>query len=330
MNADYKKLNIERLIISMERFNTHNKPFFLGIQNGIWIKPNDVHLHETPTKEQYLYNLNIGLLYGAKGFVPMNYFAFISRSNNVTTDSVGGYYDPAKDLYSPLYYFTKDVIRPRLWGFFGRTMKNITQTEQYPDINFNTSNTHDFITSIGLEPSGSHENNIAQPGYDLGFFKGETDVKYFMLVRRWYQTDYNRAVIISYDLSSTGFKNYKLCDYIDSTFSYKSSIDTIHLSFTPGDGRLFSLAPVAKYGGEIRCNENIYGSNTLMGEMSIKSNAFLTVHGVYNIQKNITIEKGGEMLVSPGAVLNFSNGAAIIKNGGTITYRGNPNNTADN
>ena len=46
---------------------------------------------------------------------------------------------------------------------------------------------------------------------------------------------------------------------------------------------------------------------------------------VYNIQNNITIEYGGEMVVSPGATLNFSNEATINVNGGTLTSAGSSN-----
>jgi len=241
----------------MARFNVYHKPFYLGIQNGRWLPVFTV----IPTNAQYLYSINIGLLYGAKGFVPMNCF---TRENGAVT----GFYDPATQTYSALDTFTKEVVKPRLSGFFGRTLKNITQSFQYPDINLNTS--YKFITSI--------DSDI--PSYDLGFFTGETDVKYFMLLRRWYQTSNPGTVIISYNLNSTNYKNFKLCNYIDSTYSYKNCIDTIHFNAGPGDGRLFSLAPVVKYGGEIRCNETISGTNTLAGEMSIKSNAVLTVNGI--------------------------------------------------
>ncbi|MDR3609996.1 MAG: hypothetical protein P4L27_05505 [Ignavibacteriaceae bacterium] len=314
MDTNYKKLNIERLIISLDRFNLIHKPFFLGIQNGFWIKPNDVHLHETPTQEQFLYNINIGLLYGAKGFVPMNYFAFISKKNNVTTDSVSGYFDPANNHYSPLYYFTKNVIKPRLNGYFGRTLKILTQAMQYPDINFNTTDIYNFITSIGFGSLNSYGNNI-RPGYDLGFFTGQTDVKYFMLVRRWYQTDYNLPVLIRYDLSSAGYNNYKLYNYNDSTYSYKSSIDTIHISVNPGDGRLFSLAPVAKYGGNILYNETIFGTNTLTGPMTIKSGATLIISGTYNVQSDISVEIGGALTTQEGSIINLQNGARILVTG---------------
>jgi hypothetical protein len=330
-NGPYYLRNIVEVTdTNLKKLNAAGIPFSYSTQSGTFYSYDDYcnnqfKYYVNPTSAQMMYHINLGMLYGAKELTCDPLFTLLKTEKCIGLPYRDGLAEVNKNGYtlSALGETWKKYVKPRLAGLFGQTLKKITQSGQYPDISFNKSDRYDFITSIGFDPVGSNENNIVHPGYDLGFFKGEADIKYFMLLRRWYQTDH-RDVIIRYDLSSTGYKNYKLFNYIDSTFSYKRSIDTIKLSVTPGDGRLLSLAPVAKYGGEIRCNENIYGTNTLSGEMRIKSGAVLMVNGVYNIQKNIIIEAGGEMVISQGAVLNFIDGAAIIKNGGTLTYRGNP------
>ena len=55
--------------------------------------------------------------------------------------------------------------------------------------------------------------------------------------------------------------------------------------------------------------------------MTILSGATLTVYGIYNIYKNITVNSGGSIVVKPGAQLKFYNGASLNVNG-TLAAQG--------
>ncbi|MDR3666896.1 MAG: hypothetical protein P4L35_08645 [Ignavibacteriaceae bacterium] len=203
---DYKMLNISALINSLERFNSLNKPFFLGIQNGLWISPQNNYCRESPTNERFLYNINIGLLYGAKGFVPMNYFA---REH----DSITGFYDPDPintHPYSSLYNLTRDTIKPRLSGLMGKTIKKLIPTAQYAgpngiNENYNVPPSPRYLAPINNEFTNCLDyimpyNNTTPVNYyiDYGFFRDSTSEstrKYLMIINRYYSESIYHEVI---------------------------------------------------------------------------------------------------------------------------------------
>jgi hypothetical protein len=102
---------------------------------------------------------------------------------------------------------------------------------------------------------------------------------------------------------------------INSTYNLNQTLPA-------GEGRLYQVVPVTKYGGEIKYNETISGTNSLLNTMNIEPGATLTINGTYNIYANINVYPGGHIVINPGAILKFYNYSSLIVDG-VLTANGN-------
>jgi hypothetical protein len=292
---------------NLQSYGKLDPNFFFMVQNGRWIA-NNSNIQLTPTRQQYNYLINNALLFGVKGISIMNYFAGIG-------DSIGGMYnhfDPVVERYRDLYFYTKDTISPRLKGLYGKTLKAVQTDTQYIWLTFNDlANQHKYIESI--TPNALENLLDAGPEYDLGFFTKGTE-EYFMLLNRWYNGELSYDINIKVDKVNSGYNNWKIVNYIDTSSFTISNNGTFPLALDPGDARLFGLFPVVHYGGDLIYDEVITGTNTLHEAMTIKSGAKLTVNGTYNIYGDITVEAGAQLDIKPGAKLNFFNNSRLIVN----------------
>jgi len=197
-----------------------------------------------PTPAQMLNEANIKLLFGSKILNLYRYFG-----NNADTNFTGLVVNNAKGdyIYTDRYYFVRNTLAPRLHGFFGKTLRKINPTAQYTDVSFGTA--YSFITSLSYPAKSSCRTSMnpeVNPGYDLGFFEDNSGSKYFMILRRWYQTAYDCPLVINYDLSSTGVNNWKVLNTIDGSISYHNSKDTLTAVLGPGEAILYKMTPVLK------------------------------------------------------------------------------------
>ena len=82
----WREDNIHLYNYGLNRFAKNNKDFILGLQTGKWQTDEQTGyegVDTIPTGEQFLYNMNLGLIYGAKGISLNNYFSW-ERNNKVT------------------------------------------------------------------------------------------------------------------------------------------------------------------------------------------------------------------------------------------------------
>jgi hypothetical protein len=293
--------------------------FFVLVQGGKWLSA-DLEVH--PDKAQLNYSIYMALLYGAKGIFLDQLF---TRTYPIGQINVTGIIDPGFDPRDTivsdngLYWEIRDKISPQLKGMFGKKLKLLLPLNQYTDIRFDT--VYNWINSIRFkyECDGNNGGNSigkTQLGYDLGFFEqsNQPNVKYFMLLRRWYQDEFDCPLAINYNLGST-YINWKLTNYIDSSKVTKLSQDVIHCRINAGDGILFSLAPVIESGGFLIDNETISGTNTLEDTLIVKDGAKLTVNGTYYVNAPVTVERGAELYLTPGSGMVFSENGSLFVNG---------------
>ncbi|MDR3611830.1 MAG: T9SS type A sorting domain-containing protein [Ignavibacteriaceae bacterium] len=162
---------------------------------------------------------------------------------------------------------------------------------------------------------------------ELGLFKKTTaytdvNLEYFMVVNRLCSPNDppTKYIITTLSKPNSSYLNWGLNEI--GTANRWTGIKGcgINLEYAMGTGKLFKFAPVVLYGGDIRYNETITGTNTLSGEMSIKSGDTLTIsaNSTYNINNNISIESGGTLILNPGATLNINNGASLVVNGNLV------------
>ena len=307
-------------------------PFWFTPQAHSWYDPSDVpdQLRE-PSAYEIKVMANLGIAYGAKG---IQYYLF---SHPVQYNGVGFLEDDDPINPKPRY---KDTYGNLKWDIIRDLNSKIaSQGSMLMLLTWDTSyNIHNSL------PSGRYITNVVSnlyplystipenyPYVQLSFFDNipsdNNKERFYVLNRRTMPDEY-RTIQITYDKTLTNpnnHVNWTIREVSTNNYWCSGVTGSFQTRYDPAEGKLFTLEPTVLNGGDLISNETISGTNALTGSLSIKSGATLTVNGIYNIQKNITIEYGGEMVVSPGATLNFSNGATININGGTLTSVGNTN-----
>jgi hypothetical protein len=157
-------------------------------------------------------------------------------------------------------------------------------------------------------PINFHAGFFSRPNHPLD--------KYFML-DNLITTD-NRWVNVKVANDCSSYPNNRFRNMegqFDTTFSCDCSVDIL---FPPGEGYLFQVAPVVKYGGKLIYNETISSTTTLHDEMVIQNGAILTVNSTYNVYADIRIKEGGRIVTTGNGKINFYQGHKLIIEGNAI------------
>jgi len=312
-NIEHFRVNLKQYS-EYDRDNNYTRPFGLMLQTGKW-RP---YLIGIPTKEQFLYTVNFGLIFGAKLLALNNYFYGVDVANQTSL------YNTANQEYSLLWHTIKDTLSKRLKGLMGKTLKNLNATYQKTGINaqddlsenINTEKLN-YIHIIPTEqdPPNAMDITIA----DVGIYRHKeiTETKdYFIIVNRHYSTYDNFSIGLK-DLNN--YKNWTLVNLTDTISRTLISGADNASSFTEivgkGDGKLYGLAPTINYGGEITENEVILTQTTLEGNLVIGSGKTLTVNSIYNIYGDITIRDGAKLCTQGNGELRINSGKRITVEG---------------
>ncbi|MCW8816297.1 MAG: hypothetical protein OQJ93_10165 [Ignavibacteriaceae bacterium] len=212
-----------------------------------------------------------------------------------------------------LWYLIRDNLAPRLKGKLGKTLLDLEYTGNYinkychncpnPDENI----VEDYLT-INL--------NTSDYFWHAGFFKKQNfpDDKYFLLANLWTTSTMIASLTIN---NNTVYHNLRFTDVedgIDTTIDYNSYV-TYSDSMLAGEGELYQVAPVVKYGGKLIPNETISGETTLIDEMVIQNGATLTINSTYNADRDIRIKAGGRIVTTNGGTIKFYEGHKLIVEG---------------
>ncbi len=152
--------------------------------------------------------------------------------------------------------------------------------------------------------------------WHCGFLKryAHPEDNYFMLANLYTITD-SLTVRVKVNPPVQGYQNYRFRNvegYFDETFQNYIIKDLTH---TKGEGYLYQVAPVVKYGGKLIHNETISSSTTLIDEMIIENAATLTVNTTYNVDRDIRIKAGGRIVTTTGGTIKFYEGSKLIVEG---------------
>ena len=347
-DPDYYKLNVAYVTDStLAKFNVPERdiPFSYSTQSGRFYDydkdcDNTWPFSINPTTSQMNYHINLGLLFGARELTvdPLftRYNIYVCDGQEVSKIYREGLIGDIQNMTTLSYLgeFFKDVVKPRLSGLFGKTLKQVVQDTQF--VNLNLANilpeSYNNINHNKLKYVIAPENLITTIyNIDVGYFNHpiNSNIDYFMIVNRYYSEGEDLKLGLQ---NLSGFNNWTLLNHIDTTsVSFiKDGNDCAEITdvIPQGDGILYGLAPTILLGGELNANESISGTNKLTGELKIKSGKTLTVNGTYNCEKNLIVESGGNLVISPGATLNFHNGAKLIVHG-SITAIGTSNSMID-
>lgn len=277
---------------------------------------------------EVLYNANLALMYGAKFFDLYTYWQQGDSASGLTFTGMVN----AGPTYTDKWYMWRDVLKPRLNGPFGKTIKNlvpgvdllnINPSVAYDNVNINYLRKIELVRDQGTEALNSY--------VDLKFFNnsGEYGDNYFMIINRWYsEPGFNRFRLKLKNLS--GVNNWNLKNFMDSTNTtllpdqngnVTSPTDTILV----GDAILYSIKPVVTDGGTLLEDEYAGEGMILNDDMIISNNATLTINGTYFAKANITVKSGSKIVAGTDGKIVFDPGKGIIIDG-SAEIKGTSNN----
>ena len=270
-----------------------------------------------PNTREYKAQIMLALAHGVKGI--LNYT--FNSLHSITPPYYDGTYGIIELDYTPtdLYDVIKDTLVPRLNGKLGKTLLDLDYTGDYVELRrWVGPNTSESETRNYLTLSTTNQNPIPFTYYfHAGFFErpNQGDNHHFLLTNLITTNDRWVNVKVANDCSNYSnnrFRNIESELNFDTTFTCNFSIDIL---FPPGEGYLFQVAPVVIYGGKLIYPETISNTTTLIDEMVIQNGATLTVNSTYNVDRNIRIKAGGQIITTTGGTLKFYEGSKLIIEG---------------
>jgi hypothetical protein len=275
---------------------------------------NDWCIWRKPTKAEFKVLVMLALAHGSKGIMTWAY-----PTRHYTTDSRcgGNFYERGivDEKFNPteLWHVINNDLAPRLYGKLGKNLLNLNYSGNFINIgnqgkNISTKNEFDYL---------SIEKSDKRYHWHAGFFeqKNQPDNKHFLLTN----LDVNSSVTAKLEISNTtDFHNVSFRDVegrltaVEKTIGYNSSIAN-SVNVPAGEGYLFQVAPVVKYGGRLIYDEAINENLTLKGNMIIENNATLTVNSEYYVDGNIEI-KDGKIEYGEHGKIHYLNYDGLIPN----------------
>ncbi len=315
--------NIYKTFINAQNNYGNNLYYGMSIQTGRYFDSTSyggVNRYSREVEDyDLLYSTNLALMYGAKIISPWLYFGFTNGTQEYT-----GFRNPPGYSVTDKYLMLKNILKPRLDGLLGKTLKKLTPTAQY--LNHTLSSSEGFIQSIikggctvqGMQPSDE--------AYDLGFFKDDFDLDYFMLINRWYNPGCNPALTIN--IKPEYFPdnyNLKIVNLINNTtLNTITKYGYIYAAPEIGDACFFSVAPVVKYGGLLAYNDTIKTNTTLSDNMTIDAGKVLQINEgkTYTITDTITFTDTSSFITGYGYVNRTQNGWITTRSWNKSLFKG--------
>lgn len=214
-----------------------------------------------PEPEELRAMVMLALAHGAKGIIfkwfdsynTTMFNEFCNTSNSLMDCIVTPLAQPTS-----LYYQIKNYLTPRLTGKLGNTIKDLNYSGNFLQYRYQIP-THDNPAESGTDYLilgygiyDAHERN-----WHCGFFDrpGQTDNKYFLLANLYLtaQSKTVRVKVISLNQDYTNWRFRNVEGLFDETFTNYIIKDLNH---PKGEGYLYQVAPVIKYGGRLLYSES--------------------------------------------------------------------------
>ena len=307
--------NFESLPIKLQQSHELQPGFYYVPQafgliysnNQGWYKPSNAELNAS---------VMLALAHGSKGILFSDYYSYQSEY---------GFVDAIVDEQgnkSYLWYNIHDNLIPRLTSSLGNILLDLNYTGNFLQYKYITPTQNplppppnfDYLT-IGLEQTNHNMN------WHVGFLKDTSKFKldnnYFLMANLWTQAQKSIQIKLTPPNDAQGYSNYRFRNIepennFDLTFS-NQTLQT--LTFPAGEGYLFQVGPVVKYGGKLLVNETVNSGTTLNNDMTIENGATLTVNGTYYANANITVKNGGKIVAGENANISFESGKNLIIDG---------------
>lgn len=263
--------------------------------NGKWL------VWRRPDSTELKAEVMLALSHGAKGLLFWNYDSYGSFKCIVDASGKPGH----------LWHLIHNNLAPRLNGDLGDRLLKLKYTGNFINAKYfkpndnRSSQTTDYLT-LPETPSAFVMN------WHAGFFinKEHPDDKFFFLVNLL--TDMDKTIPIKLTPPVPGYINYRFRHYeglFDTTFA--GTQFTFKLTHPAGEGYLYEVAPVVKYGGKLYYDESVQ-HQTLYSDLTIENGATLTVNGTYECYANIFIRGSGNIRTAGEGKVNFHQNARLI------------------
>jgi hypothetical protein len=258
----------------------------------------------------------LALAHGSKGIM----FWHFSPNGSATTVKDCGveqymYYDGlVKEDLTPedLYYYIRDGLSPRLKDKLGKTLLTLDYTGNY--LQFIKTTQQSPPPPVSDDYLTLDESNQAyfEYNYHVGFLvdSNYTDSRYFLLANLY--TEQPREVNIAVTNNFSNYNNMRFRN-IEPQFNFDTTfVDEIDVDYTfpAGEGYLFQVAPVVKYGGAVIINDTLNTNETLIDDMIIRDGAELLNGKSYTLENTVKLEGTG-FITGSGYIYLNGNGEII-------------------
>ncbi len=317
---------------SLQAASTYADTFFVALQtwgylpngssNYYWLRP--------PTPSQLSAETMLTLAHGVKGFFYEIYYSQKSKllwlpyPHDVfivgMVDTLSNSVYPKRDIW-----YKGQEIGLRLNGTLGKTLLALNYTGKYLllrqgiDITGTGNFAGDYISlQSTANPCNLHAGLFTKAGLNDG------DHYYFLLTNQL--TTNSTNVNVTVKPKTTGFTNIRFrniehSNNFDITFTGQT---TQSLTLPAGEGHLYQVAPVVKYGGKLVYNDTIKTNTTLIDNMTIASGKVLQINSgkYYTLADTVNFENATSFITGEGYLDRSSGGWIIIKSWDKSVFKG--------
>jgi tetratricopeptide (TPR) repeat protein len=268
----------------------------------------DYSSYMTPTPAELSAGTMLSLAHGVKGIFYEIYYTYES----VDPWLVEGLVDLS---FTPTTNWNKvQELATRLKGKLGKTLLSLNYTGEFINMKYQE----------GPPPEDNEQDYLSIQHYGMsyywhaGFFQkqNQPDNKHFLLANLRTGFSVTAKLTVS---NNTNYQNLSFTDIeggsgrVDTTIGNNSSI-TYFETMPAGEGRLYRVSPVVKYGGRLIYDEDVGGGMTLVDDMIIENGATLTIYSDYYARGNIIV-KNGSIVNGENGKIHFQNGKKLIVEG---------------
>ncbi|MGB5288602.1 MAG: hypothetical protein WBN42_08910, partial [Ignavibacteriaceae bacterium] len=288
---------------------TGDKGFWYKAQNFGYEIPGGWLTYRRPTPEEHKAEIMLALAHGVKGLI-FSHFESYPGDGYTLRGFIGMPHGYEKDT---LYGLVKYNLIPRLKGKLGKTLMGLDYTGDYlqyyyftPTENTPSPPTFEYFT-IG---SGSPSTTM---NWHCSFFESEyfTDDKYFMLANLLTTAD--RSVDVTIEPVEQDYTNYRFRNIeggVDTSFT--SQLNYL-LTHSKGEGYLYEVAPVIKYGGKLIANDTVDTNISLIENMTVNNSKSIEIKSGYKYTVNDTVTLlGTGFITGDGYLEREGNGWIVI------------------
>ena len=267
-----------------------------------------------PDSADFKASVMSALAHGVKGIIFFQFDSYPMAGGIILQGLLKN--DPPKYTRTDLFYLVKDNLVPRLKGSLGKKLMELDYTGNYiqyykiggkqndPSLN---QMSDDFLTVVIASPQAEEKN------WHCSFFSRQNhpDDKYFFLTNLYTIAD-NRSIEIRLTETGQKYKNYRFRN-VEGNFDLTFTGQSIkQLTYSKGEGSLYQISPVVKYGGKLLYSEETKDGMELTDDMIIENGAVLTINGNYYAKANITV-KNGRVAYKNNGKIHFTENKRLIK-----------------